>query len=133
MPFPRRPDHHRPGEDQAPATPQARPAPQGRTDPAPAPEPRPRAEPALPAPTGGLWAAIAALVLLSALLTVFLTSNTDRVEVSFLALRGELPLAIALLIAMLAGIVIALTGAAARLTLIQHRRRREQRPGAERP
>ncbi|WP_017537739.1 lipopolysaccharide assembly protein LapA domain-containing protein [Nocardiopsis halophila] len=126
MPFPRRPDRHRAQQDRPPDPP----APQG---PAPAAEPGPRADSAPQARAGAVWAAIGALVLLAALLIVFLISNTARVEVSFLALRGELPLAIALLIAMIAGIVVALTGAATRLTLAQHRRRREQRPPADRP
>ncbi|WP_017555915.1 lipopolysaccharide assembly protein LapA domain-containing protein [Nocardiopsis baichengensis] len=129
MPFPRRPDRHRTQQDRPPDPP----APQGSAGPAPAAEPGPRADSAPQARAGAVWAAIGALVLLAALLIVFLISNTARVEVSFLALRGELPLAIALLIAMIAGIVVALTGAATRLTLLQHRRRREQRPPADRP
>lgn len=95
--------------------------------------PEARQEPAVAIRAGGVWAAMGAVVLLGVVLIVFLLSNTAQVEVSFLGLRSELPLAIALLIAMVAGIVITLILAATHLTRLRHRVRRRQRPPAARP
>ncbi|MFD0773185.1 lipopolysaccharide assembly protein LapA domain-containing protein [Streptomonospora algeriensis] len=85
--------------------------------------PEQRREPAEPARAAGMWAAMGAVVLLAAVLIVFLLSNTAQVEVAFLSFVGELPLAIALLIAMVAGSVITLILAATHLTRLRHRAR----------
>lgn len=118
--------HHRQGDSDRPATATSRPSSHARPDPDTAGAPEPRQEPAAATRAGGVWAAMVAVVLLAVVLIVFLLSNTAQVEVSFLGLRGELPLAIALLIAMVAGIVITLILAATHLTRLRHRVRRRQ-------
>lgn len=71
--------------------------------------------------TSGVWAATVALGLLLVLLVVFIAQNTDTTTVRFLALEGETPVAVALLIATAAGIL--LTASAGTLRILQLRRR----------
>ncbi|MCA2216732.1 LapA family protein [Jidongwangia harbinensis] len=64
----------------------------------------------------GVWAGVVALIVL----IVFIAQNTAKVEISFFALEGRIPLALALLIAGVAGAIVAMAVAAARI--IQLRR-----------
>ncbi len=64
----------------------------------------------------GVWAGVAALILL----IVFVAQNTGSVRIAFLWMDGQIPLALALLIAGVAGAVIAMAVASARI--IQLRR-----------
>jgi putative membrane protein len=71
----------------------------------------------------GICAAALALVLL----IVFMLQNTRRVEVTFLWMRGTLPLALALLIAAVGSAILAMVFGAARITQLRRlaRRRRD--------
>jgi uncharacterized integral membrane protein len=71
----------------------------------------------------GMWTA--AIVLIAFI--VFILQNTGSVQVSFLGMHGTLPLAVGLLIAMVAGIMITLVFGTARLTQVRRlaRRRRQ--------
>lgn len=71
--------------------------------------------------TSGVWVATVGLGLLLVLLVVFIAQNTDTTTVRFLALEGEAPVAVALLIATAAGIL--LTATAGTLRILQLRRR----------
>lgn len=71
--------------------------------------------------TSGVWVATVGLGLLLVLLVVFIAQNTDTTTVRFLALEGEAPVAVALLIATAAGIL--LTASAGTLRILQLRRR----------
>jgi uncharacterized integral membrane protein len=71
--------------------------------------------------TSGVWVATVGLGLLLVLLVVFIAQNTDTTTVRFLALEGEAPVAVALLIATAAGILI--TASAGTLRILQLRRR----------
>jgi uncharacterized integral membrane protein len=55
-------------------------------------------------------------------LIVFMLQNTRSVQVSFVGLHGTLPLAMALLIAMVGGMVITLVFGTARLTQLRRSR-----------
>jgi uncharacterized integral membrane protein len=72
----------------------------------------------------GVWAA--AIVLIAFI--VFILQNTRSVRVSFLGMHGALPLAVGLLIAMVAGVVVTLVVGTARITQVRRlaRRRRQQ-------
>jgi uncharacterized integral membrane protein len=77
---------------------------------------------------GTVWAGIwtTAVVFTFTALIVFMAQNTGGVEISFFALHGTLPLAMALLIAMIGGILVTLVFGTARITLLRrlvHRRR----------
>ncbi|MBX6768961.1 MAG: DUF1049 domain-containing protein [Actinomadura rubrobrunea] len=58
---------------------------------------------------------------------VFILQNTAEVEISFFGLHGELPLAVALLIAMVAGILFTLVLGTARITQVRRLTRRRRR------
>jgi len=59
----------------------------------------------------GVWAGVVALILL----IVFVAQNTSSVEIAFFGLEGSIPLALALLIAGVAGAIIAMAVAALRI------------------
>jgi len=100
-------------------------------DPAPPPSPDTEPEPTAPSPrpqdplrrsrTSGAFVALVLLGLLLVLLIVFIAQNTQDVHVSFLAWDGTTPLAVALLIAAVGGIL--LTAVAGLLRIWQLRRR----------
>ena len=99
-------------------------------DPAPPPPPDTEPEPSAPPPpkdplrrsrTSGAFVALALLGLLLVLLIVFIAQNTQDVHVSFLTWDGTTPLAVALLIALVGGIL--LTAVAGLLRIWQLRRR----------
>jgi uncharacterized integral membrane protein len=71
----------------------------------------------------GVW--VAAIVLIAVI--VFILQNTRSVQVSFLGMNGALPLAVGLLIAMVAGILITLVVGTARITQIRRLARRRRR------
>lgn len=71
--------------------------------------------------TSGFWAAVVGLGLILVLLIVFIAQNTRTTTVSFLAWDGEVPVAVALLIAAVAGLFLA--GLAGMLRIHQLRRR----------
>ncbi|MFI5936967.1 lipopolysaccharide assembly LapA domain-containing protein [Actinoplanes sp. NPDC051494] len=59
----------------------------------------------------GVWAGVAALILL----IIFVAQNTGRMQISFLWMDGRIPIALALLIAGVAGAVIAMAVASVRI------------------
>jgi len=71
----------------------------------------------------GVW--VAAIVLIAFI--VFILQNTRSVQVSYLGMHGSLPLAVGLLIAMVAGIVITLVVGTARITQVRRIARRQRR------
>jgi lipopolysaccharide assembly protein A len=79
-----------------------------------APEPEP-----LPGESGtrlsGAWTAVVVGLLALVAILVFILQNQQGVEVSFLFLSGRLPLAVALLFAMILGALIVFAFGAARL------------------
>jgi uncharacterized integral membrane protein len=92
---------------------------------APAGEPgagRVRSHSRLGSAWAGIW--IGAVVLIA--LIVFILQNTRSVQVSFLGLHGTLPLAMALLIALVGGVVLALVFGTARITQLRRLGRRSR-------
>ena len=73
-----------------------------------------------PTRTSTIWTGIWAGVVVLILLIIFIAQNTASVEIAFFALEGRIPLALALLIAGVAGAIIAMAVAA--LRIIQLRR-----------
>ena len=76
--------------------------------------------------TSGAWLAVTALAVLLLLLVIFIAQNTQRVEVSFLGWNGDAPLAVALLIAAIVGIVLAVFAGSLRIVQLRRRVRRER-------
>ncbi|MBC2959476.1 lipopolysaccharide assembly protein LapA domain-containing protein [Nocardioides deserti] len=75
--------------------------------------------------TSGVWAAIVAFGLVLVLLVVFIAQNTEPVLVRFLGFEGETPLAVALLIAVAAGLLLTALAGTLRLWQVRRRVRRE--------
>ena len=63
----------------------------------------------------GAWTAIVVGIVALVIILVFILQNLQSVEVSFLPLHGRLPLAVALLFAMILGAVIVVAFGAARI------------------
>ncbi|MEW2354571.1 lipopolysaccharide assembly protein LapA domain-containing protein [Spirillospora sp. NPDC029432] len=74
--------------------------------------------------TSAAWTALWAAALVLVAFIVFVLGNTGTVEISFAGMHGELPLAIALLIALVTGIVVTLILGTARITQIRRLARR---------
>lgn len=77
--------------------------------------------------TSGIWVAVVAMVVVLVLLAVFILQNTQTVEVSYFGWTGHAPLAAALLIAVAAGLVIAVIAGSMRILQLRRRVRREQK------
>jgi uncharacterized integral membrane protein len=77
--------------------------------------------------TSGVWVATVGLGIVLLLLIIFIAQNTRRTTVSFLAWDGQVPVAVALLVAALAGLCLALLAGALRILQLRRRVRRERR------
>jgi uncharacterized integral membrane protein len=75
----------------------------------------------------GVWAAVVALVVLLILLSVFILQNTRSVEISYFGWDGDAPLAAMLLIAVAAGLAIAVIAGSLRILQLRRRVRHEQK------
>ncbi|GAB7007571.1 hypothetical protein JCM18899A_50460 [Nocardioides sp. AN3] len=92
---------------------------------------------AAPAPTGRdplrsstagrAWTGLVALAIVLILLIIFIAQNTRTVTVSFLGWNGHAPLAVALLIATVAGLFVAAVAGTLRIWQLRSRVRRDQR------
>ena len=71
--------------------------------------------------TSGFWAAVVGLGVVLVLLIIFIAQNTRSTTVSFLAWDGEVSVAVALLVATVAGMFV--VGTAGMLRILQLRRR----------
>jgi len=77
--------------------------------------------------TSGIWVAVVAMVVVLVLLAIFILQNTQTVEISYFGWQGHAPLAAALLIAVAAGLVIAVIAGSMRILQLRRRVRREQK------
>jgi uncharacterized integral membrane protein len=107
-------------------------------DPAPPPPPPVATEPAgtgtdvtrpetprvAPTRTSTVWLGVWVGVVVLILLIIFIGQNTAKVEIAFFALEGRIPLALALLIAGVAGAIIAMAVAAMRILQLRKMVRR---------
>lgn len=83
--------------------------------------PRPEGDPLRGSRTSGFYAATIGLGVVLVLLIIFIAQNTRKTTVSFLGWDGEVPVAVGLLIAAVAGLFLA--GVAGMLRILQLRRR----------
>jgi uncharacterized integral membrane protein len=77
-----------------------------------------------PTRTSGMWLGVWAGVIMVIFVIIFVAQNTASVEINFLWMSGEISLALALLIAAVAGAVIAMAVAAARILQLRRMVRR---------
>jgi uncharacterized integral membrane protein len=78
----------------------------------------------------GAWTALVVGVVVLIVILVFILQNLQNVEVHFLFLQGHLPLAVALLFAMVLGAVVVLSFGAVRilqLRMVARRARRQEK------
>ena len=81
----------------------------------------------------GAWTALVVGVVVLIVILVFILQNLQTVEVHFLFFQGHLPLAVALLFAMVLGAVVVLAFGAGRilqLRLVARRARRQDKPAS---
>ena len=89
------------------------------------PAPTSSSDPLRGSRTSGLWIAVVASGIVLVLLIIFIAQNTDPVGVTFLGWDGETPLAVALLIAAVAGLFLAAIAGTMRIWQLRRRVRRE--------
>ena len=77
----------------------------------------------------GAWTAVVIGLLALVLILVFILQNLQSVELSFLVFKGHLPLAVALLFAVILGATIVLAFGAARITQLRMVTRASRRRG----
>src|SRR4051812_10488937 len=77
--------------------------------------------------TSGVWAATVGLGLLLLLLIIFIAQNTRETTVSFLVWDGQVPVAVAILIAAVIGLFLALMAGLLRILQLRRRVRRTRR------
>ena len=81
----------------------------------------------------GAWTALVIGVVALAVILVFILQNMQTVEVHFIVFQGSLPLAVALLFAMILGAVVVLAFGAGRILQLRLVARRARRAGTEGP
>jgi uncharacterized integral membrane protein len=74
--------------------------------------------------TGGLWAGLILSALVLLLLLVFILQNGNPVEISFFALKGVLPVGVALLPAAIAGVLLVAIPGSLRIMQLRRAARR---------
>jgi uncharacterized integral membrane protein len=77
-----------------------------------------------PTRTSAMWLGVWAGVLVVILLIIFVAQNTASVEINFLWMSGQISLALAMLIAGVAGAIVAMAVAAARIIQLRRMVRR---------
>src|ERR1700736_2487409 len=78
----------------------------------------------------GAWTALVIGIVALVLILVFILQNLQSVELSFLVFHGHLPLAVALLFAVILGAIIVLAFGGARITQLRMVARSSRRRGA---
>jgi lipopolysaccharide assembly protein A len=79
----------------------------------------------------GAWTGLVIGIVALLLILVFILQNLQSVELSFLAFNGHLPLAVALLFAVILGAIIVLAFGAARITQLRMVARNARRQNAK--
>ena len=76
--------------------------------------------------TSRFWVALVAMIVVLLLLIIFVAQNTRRVQLSFLGWDWHPPLAVALLIAVVGGLMLAATAGTLRIWQVHRRVRRSR-------
>ena len=77
--------------------------------------------------TSGAWIGLAVVAILLVLLIIFIAQNTQKVQVAFLGWEGQTPLAVALLAAVVTGLVVAAIAGSLRILQLRRRVKRSAR------
>jgi len=92
----------------------------------PSHQPKPK-DPLRGSRTSGVWVAVLGLLVLLVLMAIFILQNTQSVEVSFLGWTGSAPLSASLLIAVVAGMLLAVSAGALRIMQLRRRVKRSRK------
>jgi len=103
------------------------------TEPVQGPEPGPAYPGERQTRLSGAWTALVIGVLALVVILVFILQNLQAVEVHFIVFQGSLPLAVALLFAMILGAVVVLAFGGGRILQLRLVARRARRGGAQSP
>lgn len=103
----------------------------GKTSASPSAEKATRRKVHKPTRTSWAWGTLIMGVILGIALVDFLAQNTRSVRIEFFSASGQIPIAVALLVAALAGGAIVLIVGAARIGQLRHRLRNPSTPPAE--
>ena len=117
------------GVDPAPApkpTPTLTPTPTAEPTPTPAPTPAPRRG-LLGSRIGAAWTALIAGALVLIVVLIFIIENAHTVTITFFGAHGRISLAVALLLAAIAGALIMAVAGTARITQLRMSMRRNRR------
>jgi len=93
----------------------------------PGPEQRTPEDPLRGSRTSGAWIGLAVVAILLVLLIIFIAQNTQKVQVAFLGWEGQTPLAVALLAAVVTGLVVAAIAGSLRIMQLRRRVKRSAR------
>ncbi len=102
------------------------------TEPQPGPDvtapttPPPTKDPLRSSRTSGAWTAVIVSAVLLVLLIIFIVQNTQDVQISFLGWDGTAPLAVALLVAAVAGVLITAVFGTMRIWQLRRRVKRDR-------
>jgi uncharacterized integral membrane protein len=91
------------------------------------PEQRAPEDPLRGSRTSGAWIGLAVVAILLVLLIIFIAQNTQKVQVAFLGWEGQTPLAVALLAAVVTGLVVAAIAGSLRIMQLRRRVKRSAR------
>jgi putative membrane protein len=73
------------------------------------------------------WIAIIVFALVLILLLIFILQNTKKVEITYLGFTGTMPLAVAMLLSAVAGVLLTATAGTLRILQLRRRVRKSQR------
>ncbi|MEV4315486.1 lipopolysaccharide assembly protein LapA domain-containing protein [Actinocrispum sp. NPDC049592] len=91
------------------------------------PEPAPDTNPLRRTRTGSTWVGIILFAVLLVLLLVFILQNTQSVEVSYFGVTGVVSLAVAMLLAAVAGVLLTAIAGSLRIWQLRRHLRRSRR------
>jgi uncharacterized integral membrane protein len=82
--------------------------------------------------TGRIWTLVITTIAVLVMLLVFIVQNTQSVHISFFTASGSLPLAVAMLVAAVAGAVIVALAGSLRILQLRRRARRSIKEAGQR-
>jgi lipopolysaccharide assembly protein A len=87
----------------------------------------PRPDPLRQTRASSAWVGVIIVAVVLLLVVIFMLQNRQSVKVSYVGLSGKMPLAVAMLISVAAGLLIAGVAGTLRIGQIRHRVRRDKR------
>jgi len=80
----------------------------------------------------GLWVAVGFFAVILLLLLIFILQNGEKVDISYMGAHGHLPLGVALLLAVVCGVLLVVLAGTARISQLRATARKHRRTDAKR-